>query len=319
MEPLRIEYFDSGSSDKALEDEPRRTALIRTHDRVEFEKLLTSGRKAIVRLSRLDTGTAEWLETLTGTGAELQVLVPVRSAPPHLLSLLLESGIRGLLSDDDAGFRSHRPGLLGRRSGNPRWRSRVLRRRSRLLVSVLRWKRACRELVLRVHVLIRPSLGSRVRLVRPHAGRRERASWMATIWLVGCFCSVALPSPVLGQACTDLAEYDREMAMSGRRSGRVPLPAGFHGLQQGGELTRDRITGDIAWVGPITIRRIFCDSPAHEAGLRVGDVLLAVNGVDPREPRVLYPHRAGMDFEIVVQRGDEQIEYSLTTVSRPGT
>ena len=67
--------------------------------------------------------------------------------------------------------------------------------------------------------------------------------------------------------------------------------------------------------GYSTIGRIEPGSPADSAGFKVGDVILAVNGVDARAPSALFfaPHQR---YIVRVRRGSEEREQILIPAER---
>jgi C-terminal processing protease CtpA/Prc len=76
---------------------------------------------------------------------------------------------------------------------------------------------------------------------------------------------------------------------------------------------------DIAEQGPPIITIVFEGTPAEAAGIRVGDLLVSVNGVAVTRRNRLAPFeqtvRVGEETEIVVRRGDRE----LTLTVMPGT
>ena len=68
-----------------------------------------------------------------------------------------------------------------------------------------------------------------------------------------------------------------------------------------------------------TVTRVYCGYPAHEAGLRAGDRILAVNGRAFGQPGVarLGERRIGIESVMTFQRGDEELEISMISVARP--
>ena len=64
------------------------------------------------------------------------------------------------------------------------------------------------------------------------------------------------------------------------------------------------------------INDVLPDTPAAAAGLRSGDVILAVNGEDARRAGVLYP-LVGAPYAMRIKRGDGEREVSLIPVQKP--
>jgi len=115
------------------------------------------------------------------------------------------------------------------------------------------------------------------------------------------------------RACSsarEIAARERGDASFGR-----PTP-GFHGIVYGGRM-HYASNGEIAWDGPLTVKAVYCASPADRAGLRPGDVILSVNGRDSRRPRVLAATRAGLVFHLRVRRGSQILRITVVTAARP--
>ena len=66
------------------------------------------------------------------------------------------------------------------------------------------------------------------------------------------------------------------------------------------------------------IRDVAPGTPAAAAGLRSGDVILEVNGVDARTVGSLYP-TVGERYAMRIRRGEEEHEVNLTPVPKPGS
>lgn len=97
-------------------------------------------------------------------------------------------------------------------------------------------------------------------------------------------------------------------------SGRViPLAraAGYHGFGISGR------PGPEGWVDYPRISRVDEGSPAHRAGLQVGDIVLSSNGTDARRRGVLGASDIGKVMVLRVRRGDEVREFTLTTLPNP--
>ncbi|MFL5384174.1 MAG: PDZ domain-containing protein [Longimicrobiaceae bacterium] len=61
-----------------------------------------------------------------------------------------------------------------------------------------------------------------------------------------------------------------------------------------------------------TVSRVDPGSPAAAARLRVGDAIVAVNGVDSREGPLFPRIEAGVRYVLRIRRGDEERELALT-------
>lgn len=120
-----------------------------------------------------------------------------------------------------------------------------------------------------------------------------------------------------GQAteCTDPTDIGARRADPSRMMGGIPS-AGYHGIRYGGFLAIGS-DGTVGWATHPKIEAVYCDSPAEKAGLKKGDVLLTVNGVDSRQPGILAAKRPGMSFHIRVQRAGEILDYTVRSIPRP--
>ena len=66
--------------------------------------------------------------------------------------------------------------------------------------------------------------------------------------------------------------------------------------------------------------RVYCSSPAHKAGLRVGDTVLSVNNVDTRNAiRVLSADHVGAKLDFKIERNGDTQRIVLVAVEHPRT
>jgi S1-C subfamily serine protease len=68
------------------------------------------------------------------------------------------------------------------------------------------------------------------------------------------------------------------------------------------------------WADFPVVRHVFSGSPALAAGLRVGDVILRVNGREGTETGGYRGGAVGSTYSLVVQRGFERVEISFVLV-----
>ncbi|HEX6036505.1 PDZ domain-containing protein [Longimicrobium sp.] len=73
-------------------------------------------------------------------------------------------------------------------------------------------------------------------------------------------------------------------------------------------------SGPPRWADYPVVRHVFSGSPAHAAGLRVGDAILRVNGRDGAEAAAYHNPRVGQTYRFVVQRGMREVEITYTIV-----
>jgi len=57
-------------------------------------------------------------------------------------------------------------------------------------------------------------------------------------------------------------------------------------------------------------------SPAAKVGIRVGDVILSVNGVDGRELGIMHPKTPGETYVLRIRRGSEILEFTMVSAPR---
>lgn len=128
------------------------------------------------------------------------------------------------------------------------------------------------------------------------------------------------PSVARGQekgevACTDYEVSEAPDSTSGgvrMRTRTSPPGTGFLGL------ATVRASGSEANPGGYPkVDRVYCGYPAYKAGLRVGDLVLAVNERDARQPRVIAAGRPGTVLEVRIQRGQEVLELKMVSVRHP--
>lgn len=134
---------------------------------------------------------------------------------------------------------------------------------------------------------------------------------------------LALPSGIAAQQasasrndCTSLAEAVEKRSAAVRAGTLVGTPAaGWTGMAYRGDFNVENGVPKLA--GPPEVTQVICDSPAHRAGVRAGDLILSVNGRHPGEPGVLTPRRPGLRFDLRVRRGERVLEVSFVSVPRP--
>ena len=130
------------------------------------------------------------------------------------------------------------------------------------------------------------------------------------------------PSVARGQQegkveCSEYAVSEAPDSTSGdarMRTRTAPPGAGFLGLVTGRGSGSDANPG-----GYPKVNRVYCGYPAYEAGIRVGDLVLAVNGRDARQPRAIAAGRPGTILEVRIQRGQEVLELKMVSVRHPRT
>jgi len=75
--------------------------------------------------------------------------------------------------------------------------------------------------------------------------------------------------------------------------------------------------------GGVVIADLYVNSPAAQAGVRPGDILLAINGEEVRSSQEALAHIAstppGRDMKLKVMRGRQQFESGMTVAQRPKT
>ena len=72
------------------------------------------------------------------------------------------------------------------------------------------------------------------------------------------------------------------------------------------------------WAEYPVIGRVIERSPAARAGIRSGDVILSVNGIDGRQPALLRAQRDGQQFLLVFRRGNSVQTANIKSVATPG-
>lgn len=70
--------------------------------------------------------------------------------------------------------------------------------------------------------------------------------------------------------------------------------------------------GRIKWAEYPTIKEVLAGSEAERLGIRAGDVILAVNGKDAHDPRLLGDRKPGTRYVLRLQRGEEEREVTVT-------
>ena len=65
------------------------------------------------------------------------------------------------------------------------------------------------------------------------------------------------------------------------------------------------------------VGRVYCDYPAARAGIVAGDLILSVNDVDSRVSGVLSADRPGLVFDVVIERDEAVLYFTLVAVQHP--
>jgi S1-C subfamily serine protease len=74
--------------------------------------------------------------------------------------------------------------------------------------------------------------------------------------------------------------------------------------------------GALRWADYPLVRHVYSGSAALQAGLRVGDQILRVNGRDGTETTAYHDPRVGDRWTVVVQRGTREVEVSFVITPR---
>lgn len=135
-------------------------------------------------------------------------------------------------------------------------------------------------------------------------------------WTLLCMFPVAVQGQKAVPQCESYSAFWADRAGAGPGGPPLDFP-GYHGLQQRSVLEWDNATGEVHVRSPITVARVFCDSPSAAAGVLAGDEIISVNGVTATEEGVLAPRSVGMVFELVLRRGEHRFDATFTTVPRP--
>lgn len=131
------------------------------------------------------------------------------------------------------------------------------------------------------------------------------AAIVASVLLLQAGCAQAQQPPSTRPA------PDPPFSAAAGRTIAVGRPAGYHGFGISGR------PGPEGWADYPSISRVEEGSPAHKAGLQVGDVVLSSNGTDARGRGVLGAAQAGKVMVLRVRRGGEVREFTLTTLPNP--
>jgi S1-C subfamily serine protease len=78
----------------------------------------------------------------------------------------------------------------------------------------------------------------------------------------------------------------------------------------------DDAAGAMKWADYPVVRHVYGGSAAAQAGLRVGDQILRINGRDGTEPKAYHNPRIGERCTLLVQRGTQEVEISYVLTAR---
>ncbi len=78
----------------------------------------------------------------------------------------------------------------------------------------------------------------------------------------------------------------------------------------------DDASGALKWADYPVVRHVYSGSAAAQAGLRVGDQILRINGRDGTEPKAYHNPRIGERCTLVLQRGTQEVEISYVLTAR---
>lgn len=74
--------------------------------------------------------------------------------------------------------------------------------------------------------------------------------------------------------------------------------------------------GEMRWADYPVVRHVYSGAPAAQAGVRVGDQILRINGRDGTETAAYHNLRVGDRCTLVVQRGTREMEISFILTAR---
>lgn len=125
---------------------------------------------------------------------------------------------------------------------------------------------------------------------------------------------------------TTLATIALALAVAGTADAQQPQP-GSGGAPAGGMVVRQspgpmNVYFGIGWSiepsGSVIIDGVQEGSPAAEAGLQAGDVLLTVDGREPPKTLPIFPGATpGREYKLRVKRGSEEKEIVLVAAAPP--
>lgn len=142
----------------------------------------------------------------------------------------------------------------------------------------------------------------------------------ATIWTLAVMSGVATGSPAMGQKTRPAVIPDTGLPVGVTAVGKTLRIAGtsksYTGFMWGGRVTFGPDGNPRLADYPI-VRKVEAGSPAEKAGLAAGDVILAMNGKDAREPGAMVKPAPGTPMHIRIQHGQELRDVTLIPIAQP--
>lgn len=131
-----------------------------------------------------------------------------------------------------------------------------------------------------------------------------------TLHVLAAVAIIGVTETAYAQEPARTAPNQTQTVSAGRARPRAP----YTGMNVGG---RPQLTaGVFRWAEYPAVHTVEAASPAARVGIRPGDVVLAINGTDARDPNTLLGE-AGKVFVIRVRRGASVREFTLTSTPRP--